>query len=190
MWISSAVRELDSSALRHLYGGGHVGALTWTMIAITVLGGGWGMLGLVPLLGWARSRHFAVSLTVVLLTAAGLVFELKRMFGRVRPCFAVPGVRALWGSPTDYSFPSGHTAGSFTFAAFVVTFVWFRRPRARIELVASVAAVLFAACVGVSRVYLGVHFASDVLGSALLGTLFGVAGALLCGSPESGARTY
>jgi len=179
MWVSSALRELDSSALRHLYGGSHVGALTWAMIGVTVLGGGWGMLGLVPLLGWARSRHFAASLTLVLLTAAGVVFELKRVFGRVRPCFVVPGVRALWGSPTDYSFPSGHTAGSFTFATFVVTFFWLRRPRSRIELGASVAVVLFAACVGVSRIYLGVHFASDVLGSALLGTFFGVAGAFL-----------
>jgi undecaprenyl-diphosphatase len=179
MFIAHSIRQIDQSVLSCLNGGVHGCALTRMMIALSLLGGGWGMLGLVPPMAWRRSRHFAASLTVVLLTTATLVFFLKRIVGRVRPCYSVPGVRALWDSPTDYSFPSGHTTGSFALAAFIATFVWLRRPRALFDRIASVVVTLLAAGVGVSRIYLGVHFPSDVLGSAMLGIVLGIGGARL-----------
>jgi undecaprenyl-diphosphatase len=179
MFIAHAVHRIDLIVLSFLNSGDHTHAITQMMIALTVLGG-WGMLGLVPLLARPRSRRFAASLTVVLLAATTLVFFLKRVFGRVRPCYSVPGVRALWDSPTDYSFPSGHTTGSFTLVAFLVTLAWRCGPRPPIGSMGTVVLALLAMGIGISRIYLGVHFPSDVLGSALLGVALGIGGAVLC----------
>jgi undecaprenyl-diphosphatase len=183
-WLSSEIEQLDTRCLAHLYGGPHGGNCHWAVIAISVVGGGWGMVGLLPLFASARSRPLAASLSAVLLTTTWLVFCLKRIVGRVRPCNSLPGIRALWDSPTDYSFPSGHTTGSFAFAAFVVTYVCVGRPLRPIGIIGSLVGVAFATAVGVSRIYLGVHFPSDVAGSALLGIVLGVGGAHL--RPRSG----
>jgi undecaprenyl-diphosphatase len=175
--LSSLIHDFDAFFLQRLYGGPGGGVVTAAMIAITTLGGGWGMLGLIPLMAWPRTRRFSVTVTVVLGAVAAVVFALKPLVGRVRPCFCVPGIHPLGQHPTDYSFPSGHTAGSFAFAAFVTAWVYLHRPGS--GWLISAAATLFAAAVGVSRVYLGVHFPSDVLGAAPLGIVLGAAGALL-----------
>jgi undecaprenyl-diphosphatase len=173
--LSSLIHDFDAFFLQRLYGGPGGGVLTAAMVAITTLGGGWGMLGLVPLMAWPRTRRFSVTLTVVLAAVAAVVFALKPLVGRVRPCFCVPGIHAVCQHPMDYSFPSGHTAGSFAFAAFVATWAYLNRLPS--GWLMSAGAILFAAAVGVSRIYLGVHFPSDVLGGAPLGIALGVAGA-------------
>ena len=66
-------------------------------------------------------------------------------------------------APEGFSFPSGHSTGSFAFAAFVATF----RPRFAPLLFAVAAAIAW------SRVVLGVHYPSDVTGGAILGSLAG-----------------
>jgi len=152
--------------------------LTLAMIALTILGSGWSMAALVPLAVASSSRRFALRAAGVLLVAAGIVFALKRAIGRVRPCNAIAGIDALWERPTDPSFPSGHTTGSFAFAALVAALVLSHRRDARAVTTAAVL-VLLAIGVGISRVYLGVHYPSDVIGSAVLGTVVGVAGARL-----------
>ena len=172
--------QLDIAALHALYGGNRSEVLTALVIAVTTLGGGWGMLGLLPLLARRRSRGVATAMTLVLLVTALIVLGLKGIVGRVRPCLSVPGIHALWGAPTDCSFPSGHTTGSFAFAAYVATVMCAKRSYtapARALLIA--AAFLFAVGVGLSRIYLGVHYPSDVLASAFLGATLGVVGARL-----------
>jgi undecaprenyl-diphosphatase len=133
------------------------------------------MLGRIPLMAAPRTRRFSVTPTAVRAAAAAVVFAFKPLVGRVRPCFCVPGIRPLGQHPTDYSFPSGHTAGSFAFAAFVTAWVYVHRPPYGWLMSAGV--LLFAAAVGVSRIYLGVHFPSDVLGAAPHGIVLGVTSA-------------
>ena len=78
---------------------------------------------------------------------------LKQLVARLRPCWLDPSVQLLITTPTDYSFPSGHTLSS-TIAATILT-----KTDKRFGYVAAPLAVLIA----LSRLYLYVHFPSDVL---------------------------
>jgi undecaprenyl-diphosphatase len=107
-------------------------------------------------------------LLVTLAATSVVVASAKALAGRVRPCHTHAWLHALpIALPTDPSFPSGHAAGSFAFAAFVFT------THRRAGFALSCVALLIA----LSRVALGVHYPSDVAAGALLGTLLGWAGA-------------
>jgi len=170
--LAALGRAGDHRALLAVYGGAH-GAWAWPMIALTILGGGWSALLLVPMVWHPRTRRFAGALASAIVAQAVLVWAAKRAVGRVRPWISL-GLPAPLGAPHDGSFPSGHAAGSFCVAAFLALALpaaWPGAP-ARARLVAGGAFVL-AALVALSRVYLGAHFPSDVLCGALLGALIG-----------------
>lgn len=154
-------RRLDESALGLL---NRLASppLTSFMRAVTYLGSNEFLLvaGACALLafllaGWRRA---AAALAVTMAGAALLNFVLKLAFRRERPSpfFDTP-------LPESYSFPSGHALLSFCFygviAAAVATRLRGRRPRAFVWA----AAALLVSLVGLSRLYLGVHYPSDVL---------------------------
>ncbi len=149
--------------------------LTDVMIAFTLLGSGWAALGLVPLYWSPRHRRFARWLAAQWGGTATVVFLLKAAIRKPRP-LASP----VWGmKPTDFSFPSGHAAGAFVFAAFLGIVVLEGKPgggRGRPRWRRALAGALLVCAIGVaaSRVYLGVHDTLDVVGGALLGTIVGV----------------
>jgi membrane-associated phospholipid phosphatase len=184
----SSLHALDETVFRAIYAGPSGGSWFLFMLALsfTTLGGGWAMLALVPLLIVRRSRKASATLAGTLLGTAITVFALKAVTGRVRPCRALEGVVASVAEPLDYSFPSGHAAGSFTVAAFVATLMIARHRRTHphdrhpwaFAIVSSSTATLFASAssVALSRVYLGVHFPFDTVAGALLGTVFGTFG--------------
>ncbi|GIG62165.1 hypothetical protein Lfu02_65370 [Longispora fulva] len=144
------------------------GPLTVLMTAITTLGSVYCLVPLAVLGALARSR-LARSwwpAVVVLLAVGGtavLTFAVKVVDGRARP---PAGVVAVVGE--DFSFPSGHTSNT-TATIGVLTFLVYglvRPGRPRVLLVTG--AVLVMAAVGLSRLYLGVHWFTDVLGGYLL----------------------
>ncbi len=102
----------------------------------------------------ARRRGDAAFFVVAVAGAMVLNFGAKILFGRARP--------DLWVSlapESDYSFPSGHAMGSMATVAALVILAWRTRWRWPILILGS----LFVALVGLSRLYLGVHYPSDVL---------------------------
>ncbi|HKJ91715.1 MAG TPA: bifunctional DedA family/phosphatase PAP2 family protein [Longimicrobiales bacterium] len=128
-------------------------------------------LGSVPVLGAAsivavvvlarrRSWRYAAVMALAPLLAGGAILGLKALFARPRP----PGAaaHALYG----FSFPSGHTTGS-TGVLLTFTYVFWRERIAGRWLPA--VAIATALLVGLSRVYLDVHWATDVLGGWAVG---------------------
>ena len=91
---------------------------------------------------------------------------LKPLVARVRPCDVNTAVQLLVVRPDDFSFPSGHTGASFA-AASALSF-----SRSRLWIPSLVLAVLIA----FSRLYLYVHYPTDILAGALLGVMAGWAG--------------
>ena len=174
--------DLDRRAFLFFYGGdGHTPAVFFLMIGLTVLGSGWSMVGLLPLFAPTRTRLYAAWLLGTFLATALLVHLLKMAVGRARPCTALAGVHALFGSPTDFSFPSGHAAGAFAFAGFVVAIALSGDRGGRgVRRMAAAGALVLACGIAASRVYLGCHFPGDALAGAILGGIVGTAGGRLC----------
>lgn len=102
--------------------------------------------------------------------AAGLALEalccniiLKPFVARIRPYDINTGVHLLISPPTDFSFPSGHTGASFT----ATSVLWFSKNRLWIP------ALVISILIAFSRLYLYVHYPSDVLAGAMLGIMLG-----------------
>jgi undecaprenyl-diphosphatase len=139
-------------------------ALVPVFLAATVIGGGWGLLALVPFAVSRATRTATLWLLAAIVTQSAVVALLKALFGRARPCDALAWCAPIAvGSPGGHSFPSGHAAGAFAFAAFIAV----RAPRF------AALAFGFAVMVAWSRCVLGVHYPSDVLTGALVGGIIG-----------------
>lgn len=128
------------------------------------LGAIWCILALV-LLARKKTRYCGVAL--VLAIALDLVvcnIGLKHLIGRVRPCDVNTVIQLLIARPTDPSFPSGHTTASFT-AVAVLFFCGYRK--------SSVLAGVWACLIAFSRMYLYVHYPTDILGGIVCGVALG-----------------
>ena len=111
-------------------------------------------IALVLLLAFKRRLHEGLFAGIALAGSGLLNVAAKQFFARDRP--------SLWESiaPEDnYSFPSGHAMGSMTLALVLVALAWPTRWRWPVLL----AMAVFVTMVGLSRVYLGVHYPSDIL---------------------------
>lgn len=91
---------------------------------------------------------------------------IKPLLSRARPWVVMEGFEVLVKSADPNSFPSGHTCAAFAFAVAVCTVL----PQRWAKAAALTAAVLM----GASRLYVGVHFPSDVLAGAVIGSLCGL----------------
>ena len=86
---------------------------------------------------------------------------LKNIIARERPNWLNPSVQLLIGNPTDFSFPSGHTLASFS----CVFIMFYTKDKLRY------AVLVLAIFIAFSRLYLYVHFPSDILGAIVLSFL-------------------
>jgi undecaprenyl-diphosphatase len=177
--------RLDALVSEALYAGdGRASALDVLLEVLTA-----------PGLSWFR---FVVFLPVLVLlvrrqlwwTAAWLVTAvaligplntlLKEVFGRVRPDFAEGGARY-----DSLSFPSGHSSGIATLVTVALVLAWpLLAGRARHWALA--AGVTLVVLVGLTRMWLGVHFLSDVVGGWSLGVAWSLLTALLFGAIAEG----
>lgn len=147
------------------------GFLDGLMIFFTKLGDGglvWVLVALFCLFQ-PRYRKVGAAMTVSLVLSLLIGnFLIKALVARPRP-FQLKDAYILIPEPSGYSFPSGHTTASFA-AAFAV---W------RTHKKEGAALLVLAAIIGFSRMYLYVHFFTDVLCGAAAGIFFGYLGSAL-----------
>ena len=180
-WLNTTFANFDQSittAVHRLYES--CGSwMTPVMELISLLGkGGIALIVLsLVLLVIRKTRRFGTAMLLGLAIGAVVVnLWLKVVVARPRPYADINGFYyPLWqmmGSHTesDYSFPSGHTNAAF--ACMVPAFLLGKKSWSWLCL-------LFAFLMGVSRIYLVVHYPSDVLGGLIMGTIAGLLGVLI-----------
>ena len=122
----------------------------------------WIVLSLAMLLFRRTRKTGVLALFALLLGFVCCNLTIKPLVGRTRPWLVVEGLRTLVAEHDPNSFPSGHTC-----AAFAAAGIWWQGLPRRW----GGAALVLAGLMGVSRLYVGVHYASDVLAGALLGSM-------------------
>jgi len=137
------------------------------MVFITTLGNS-GMIWIIAALLMLCSKKYR---TTGIMLSIGLLGSflfgnviLKPLFHRTRPFDIIEGIELLIAAPHDYSFPSGHTLASVISATILLM-----RER-KIGYFALALAILIA----FSRLYLYVHFPTDILGGAVAGIIIGI----------------
>jgi membrane-associated phospholipid phosphatase len=115
----------------------------------------------------ANNRRLAAELALGALTLWMLVELIKALANRNRPFLVIEGARVIGWRERGLSFPSGHTAQTFFMATLIIREF---QPGAA----GAIALYLLAVLVGITRMYVGVHYPRDVIGGAILGTIWGV----------------
>jgi len=138
--------------------------LTQAMFAISWMGArGLLLLFLISIVSFLffRWRRAALWLFLSVAGADVLILTLKYTFHRQRPA-AFVGV-----DPTSYSFPSGHSLASFCFYLVLAGLLSSRVRSSGLRIAVWIVAALLVAAIGLSRIYLGMHYPSDVIGGYL-----------------------
>ena len=127
-----------------------------------------GIVSIVIFLWLKRMRGLALVLATALAVSISdfLGATLKELIARDRPCHVLSHIKDIANCSNSFSFPSNHAVNSFTFAT-IVTLAY-----KNLTFLLYVSALL----IGYSRIYLGVHYPTDVLSGALLGILIGFLG--------------
>jgi undecaprenyl-diphosphatase len=143
------------------------GTLTRAMLVLTNVHGVAGIAALsLVTAGWLIAKKYWYWLLALALAVPGgllLNMLLKSAYHRVRPSFDDPLLTLA-----TYSFPSGHTAGTTLFYGFMAALLVSRVRAWRWRVATVMLAVLMIVLVGLSRMYLGVHYLSDVMAAAAI----------------------
>ena len=125
----------------------------------------WIVLGLVLLIPRKTRKCGIMVLAALLVMLVVNNIILKNLIARPRPCATYPELVELVKIPHSYSFPSGHTVSAMAVAFTIVL------QHKKLGIVALVMAFLM----GLSRLYVGVHFPTDVYGGIIVGALIALA---------------
>jgi membrane-associated phospholipid phosphatase len=114
-----------------------------------------------------KKRHwYSIKVPAIALSSLLLMFGLKLIFRRDRP--DSPLLQAAKG----FSFPSGHALMSVTFYGLLMLIIWQNVKQAWLKWTLSVVLLLLILAIGLSRIYLRVHYASDVLAGFAVGLVW------------------
>lgn len=142
--------------------------LTPVFIIITNMGNSGAVwLAVSVIMLFFRKTRKAGILSLAALLASFIIDNviLKNLIARTRPYEVIPKLRILISKQGDYSFPSGHTGSSFASAVILYK---------TLPKKFGIPALTLAGLMGFSRLYLGVHYPSDVLGGAIIGSLIAI----------------
>lgn len=148
--VRSAVHQYASPTLTSLM---QIASFLGSTVFLTTCG-----IGVFVVFWLLKRRRAAALLAVTMLGSSILLVTLKTAFHRARP---EPFFDTLL--PASYSFPSGHSLMSFCFYGVLAAIISARVERRLFQVIIWISAALLVALVGISRIYLGVHYPSDVL---------------------------
>lgn len=153
-WIQDNLRNSFMDFVMPLFSNLQDGGLIWISIAVVML-------------FFKRTRYCGIAV----LFAMGIdtlitEYGIKNIVCRVRPCNLVDDVNMLVKKPTSYSFPSNHSASAFAGAVAVMLTI---KKKAW-----TIPAFVFSGIIAFSRMYVFVHFPSDVFAGILLGSTVAV----------------
>ena len=132
------------------------------------------LLGAIAVFGGRTGRTVALAGLLALSLGHFASDLLKELTVRPRPLASLPDVQSLVAEPSSYAFPSGHATSAFSATTGLLLATRGLLPRVPL----SAWGLLFlAAAISYSRVYVGVHYPTDVLAGACLGTTCGWIGA-------------
>lgn len=165
----NAIQNLDNSILQFIQSNLRNDALDNIMPVITSLGNGgfiWILICVILLLFKKYRKYGCIMAIALILCAVVGNLSLKPLVARTRPFDAIPLIDGLLvKAPRDYSFPSGHTMVSFSCS--VILFYMNKK--------VGIPAIILSTLIGLSRLYLYVHYPSDVLAGMTLGILLAYA---------------
>lgn len=107
------------------------------------------------------TKNLGILTALSIITSGGITYIIKRLKNRIRPYIKIPTLVIKKIGVDDYSFPSGHTTAAFSVGVSI----------ALSFSSLAVISIVIASLVGFSRIYLGVHYPTDVGAGAVVGTL-------------------
>jgi undecaprenyl-diphosphatase len=162
------IQSIESGILLFIQDNLRSGLVNAVMLFFSFLGT-WGLIWIAGGLAMILTKKYRKTgiLLLVCLAVTWLLNDLliKTLIQRPRPFLSIPELKVLVPLMTDFSFPSGHTSTSFACAFTIV--------RANGRRWAWVYAI--AVMIAVSRLFIGVHYPTDILGGILVGTLIAAA---------------
>lgn len=137
----------------------------------THLGSNYGITGLTTLLSllllWKKKPYYVLALLVSVL-GSGLSSRLTKLyFQRERPLNL-----SYYDPESVFSFPSGHATSAVALMGILCYFVFLEAKTLRTRLLAALAALIYIGLMGLSRIYLGMHFLTDIAAGFILGFLW------------------
>jgi len=164
MKVFNSLNSLDYNLLMQIHNMTRSSFLDSVMPYVSAmgdLGAIWIIFSLILLANKKYRRVGIMCLAALLLTTIIGEVVLKNILQRPRPFVQYPSIQLLIPKPPSFSFPSGHTGSSFAAATVI----------ARNLKKAALPAFALAAAIAFSRLYLMVHYPSDILGGILIGTV-------------------
>ena len=174
--------QLDNSIIKNIKRL-HSRGMNIFMSIITKLGSGamiWFVLSAVMLIQIKTARtavNIMFGLLITLIMGEGFI---KHAVKRIRPSEILPEEEQIVDPPRYYSFPSGHTASSFSVVAVTIL---------RCSPWVFIPVIILASTIGFSRIYLRVHYLSDVVGGVILGLSCGFLSVPLWSAIEKGLQS-
>ncbi len=110
-----------------------------------------------------KNSAYAIDIAIIGISSTAVMFLLKNIFKRHRP--AIPVIKNIVG----YSFPSGHSLSSFIFCSVVAYLIFQSSLKKPLKYISTFLLLLISLTIGLSRIILNVHFASDVIAGFCLG---------------------